>query len=56
VTAVADKDVRKKNTPPLLLGLQACTTTLKISLAALQKIGYNNTGGSFHTSPGHISR
>jgi hypothetical protein len=30
---------RKRNTPPLLVGLQACTTTLEISLAVPQKIG-----------------
>ena len=30
---------RKRNTPPLLVGLQACTTTLEISLAISQKIG-----------------
>jgi hypothetical protein len=30
---------RKGNTPPLLVGLQACTTTLEISLAVPQKIG-----------------
>jgi hypothetical protein len=30
---------RKRNTPPLLAGLQACTTTLEISLAVPQKIG-----------------
>ena len=29
---------RKRNTPPLLVGLQACTTTLEISLAVSQKI------------------
>ena len=29
---------RKRNTPPLLVGLQACTTTLEISLAVPQKI------------------
>jgi hypothetical protein len=29
----------KGNTPPLLVGLQACTTTLEISLAVPQKIG-----------------
>jgi hypothetical protein len=28
---------RKRNTPPLLVGLQACTTTLEISLAMPQK-------------------
>jgi hypothetical protein len=31
---------RKGNTPPLLVGLQACTTTLEISLAVPQKIGH----------------
>ena len=29
---------RKRNTPPLLVGLQACTTTLEISLAVPQKM------------------
>jgi hypothetical protein len=29
---------RKGNTPPLLVGLQACTTTLEISLVVPQKI------------------
>ncbi len=29
---------RKRNTPPLLVGLQACTTTLEISLAFLRKL------------------
>ena len=29
---------RKRNTPPLLVGLQACTTTLEISLAVPQKL------------------
>jgi hypothetical protein len=28
---------RKRNTPPLLVGLQACTTTLEISLVGPQK-------------------
>jgi hypothetical protein len=32
---------RKRNTPPLLVGLQACTTTLEISLAVPQKIGHS---------------
>jgi hypothetical protein len=30
---------RKRITPPLLVGLQACKTTLEISLAVPQKIG-----------------
>ena len=47
---------RKRNTPPLLVGLQACTTTVEISLAVPQKIGHSTTGGSSNTSPGHISR
>jgi hypothetical protein len=31
---------RKRNTPPLLVGLQAGTTTLEISLVVPQKIGH----------------
>jgi hypothetical protein len=30
---------RKRNTPPLLMGLQAGTSTLEVSLAVSQKIG-----------------
>jgi hypothetical protein len=30
---------RKRNTPPLLVGLQACTTTLEITMTIPQKIG-----------------
>jgi hypothetical protein len=30
--------LRKRNTPPLLVGLQSGTTTLEISLAVPQKI------------------
>jgi hypothetical protein len=29
---------RKRNTPPLLVGLQACTTTLEISLVVFRKL------------------
>jgi hypothetical protein len=47
---------RKRNTPPLLVGVQAYTTTLEISLAVPQKTGHSTTGGSSNTSPGHISR
>jgi hypothetical protein len=32
---------RKKNTPPLMLGLQAGTTTLEISLAVPWKTGHS---------------
>jgi hypothetical protein len=34
---------RKRNTPTLLVGLQAGTTTLEISLAVPQKIGHSTT-------------
>ena len=37
----------KRNTPPLLVGVQACTTTLEISLAVPQKIGHSTTRGSW---------
>jgi hypothetical protein len=37
---------RKRNTPPLMVGLQACITTLEISLAVPQINGHRNTGGS----------
>jgi hypothetical protein len=47
---------KKRNTPPLLVGLQACITTLEISLAIPQKIGHSTTRGSPNTSPGHIPR
>jgi hypothetical protein len=33
----------RKNTPPLLVGLQAGSTTLEISLVVPQKIGHNIT-------------
>jgi hypothetical protein len=29
---------RKRNTPPLLVGLQVCTTTLEVSLETLRKL------------------
>jgi hypothetical protein len=37
---------RKRDTPPLLVGLQAGTTTLEISLAVSQNIGHSTTIGS----------
>jgi hypothetical protein len=46
----------KRNTPPLLVGLQAGTTILEISLVVPQKIGHSTTRGSRNTSPGHIPR
>jgi hypothetical protein len=54
MTVDAGRDVEKRNTPPLLVGLQACTTTLEISLLVPQKTGHSTTGGSSNTSPGHI--
>ena len=45
-----------RNTPPLLVGFQGCTTTLDISLASPQKIGHSTTRRSRNSSPGHISR
>ena len=39
--ADAGKDVEKRSTPPLLVGLKAGTTTLKISLAVPQKIEHS---------------
>ena len=47
---------RKRNTPPLLVGLQAGTTTLEISLAVPQKIGHNTTGRPHYITPRHIPR
>jgi hypothetical protein len=46
---------RKRNTPPLLVGLQAGTTTLEINLVVPQKIRHSTTGKSRNTSPGHIN-
>jgi hypothetical protein len=43
---------RKRNTPPLLVGLHTCTTTLEISLVVPQKIGHSTTRRSSNTSPG----
>jgi hypothetical protein len=43
---------RKRNTLPLLVGLQTGTTTLEISLAVPQRIGHSSTGRSSNTSPG----
>jgi hypothetical protein len=37
---------RKRNTLPLLVGLQACTTTLEINFVVPQKIGHITTGRS----------
>ena len=47
---------RKRNTPPLLVRLQDCTTTLEISLAVPQKTEHDTTRGYtilhyIHSSP-----
>jgi hypothetical protein len=55
-TTDAGEDAEKENTPPLLVGLQAGTTTLQISLVVPQKIAHSTTGGSRNTSHGHIPR
>jgi hypothetical protein len=34
---------KKNNTSPLLVGLQASTTTLKVSMAVPEKIGNSST-------------
>jgi hypothetical protein len=47
---------RKRNTPSLLVGLQAGTTTLEISFVVPQKIGHSTTCGPSYTTPGHISK
>jgi hypothetical protein len=47
---------RKRDTPPLLVGLQAGTTTLEISLVVPQKFGHSTTIRSSNSSPGHIPR
>jgi hypothetical protein len=56
VTADVGKDVDKEVNSSIVGGLQASTTTLKISLVAPQKIGHSTTGRSSIISPGHISR
>ena len=43
VTAHADEDVEKNNTPPLLVRMQAGTTTLEINLKVPQKTGNMST-------------
>ena len=52
MTADVGEDVEKEEHSLLLVGLQACTTTLEISLAVPQKIRHSTTGGSSNTSPG----
>ena len=43
-------------TPPLLVGMQTCTTTLEISMAVSQKIGTQSTSRPSNITPGHIPK
>ena len=45
---------RKRTTPLLMVGLQAGTITLDISLAVSWEIGHSITRGSSNTTPGNI--
>ena len=45
---------RKRNTSPLLVGLQTNTTTLEISLAIPQKVGYSTKWKPSYSTSGHI--
>jgi hypothetical protein len=47
---------RKRNTPPLLVGLQTWTITLEINLEVLQKIGNRSTWRSSYSTLGHNPR
>jgi hypothetical protein len=47
---------RKRNTLLLLVGLQACTTTLVVNLVLPQKIGHSTTRRTSNTPPGHITQ
>ena len=44
------------NTPPLLVGLHTCTTTMENSMVVSQKIGNEPTEGSNNTTLRHISK
>jgi hypothetical protein len=56
VIADIDEVVEKRNTPPLLVGLQAGKTTLEINLAVPQKIGNSSTQRPSYTTTGHIPK
>jgi len=47
---------RKRNSPPLFVGLQTGTTALEISLDVSQKIGHCTTRGPSYTTPIHIPK
>jgi len=42
------------DTPPLLVGMQTCTTTLEINLEVSQKTRSNSTSRPGYTTPGYI--
>jgi hypothetical protein len=46
----------KGNTPPLLVGIQNCTTTLQVNLVLSQKSGNSFTPRSSYTTSGHIPK
>ena len=46
----------KGNTPPLLVGVQAGTATLEISMAVSQKIGSQFPSRHSNTTLGHIPK
>jgi hypothetical protein len=47
---------RTRNTVLLLVGLQAGTTILEISLVAPQKIGHSTNYGTSYTTPGLVTK
>jgi hypothetical protein len=51
-----EKMWRMRNTTPLLVGLQAGTTTLEVSLAVPQKIEHNSTREPSCPTAGHIPK
>jgi hypothetical protein len=55
MTADAGKDVEKEEHSSVV-GMQAGSTTLEISLVVPQKIGHNTTRGPSSTTPGHIPK
>ena len=47
---------RKRNTLPLLVGMQVGTTTLELNLAVPQKPEHDTCGGPCYTTPRHIPK
>ena len=46
----------KENTPPLVVGVEICRTTLQINLAVSQKIGNSSTSRPSYTTSGQIPK